>query len=119
MRSVNIAIPGEGEEEDFWLVQEKRWRRDFANVHEFDEIEQALYSVLCTVVHGLLHQPSNVQNCTWPPASTLKGLMQEAMYSFKVGECCINPRVDAAFSNFKKQIQVMRLPLRTFVSPEV
>jgi hypothetical protein len=89
MRSVNIAIPGEGEEEDFWLVQEKRWRRDFANVHEFDEIEQALYSVLCTVVHGLLHQPSNVQNCTWPPASTLKCTK---LYMAS----CINPqRVDA------------------------
>ena len=48
MRTVNIAIPGEGEEEDFVLVQEARWRRDFANVHEFDEIEQALDSVLCS-----------------------------------------------------------------------
>ena len=58
MRTVNIAIPGEGEEEDFVQVQEERWRRDFANVHEFDEIEQALDSVLCGYDDVTFHDES-------------------------------------------------------------
>jgi hypothetical protein len=58
MRTVNLAIPGEGEEEDFVLIQEARWRRDFANVHEFDEIEQALDSVLCGYDDVTFHDES-------------------------------------------------------------
>ena len=60
MKAVNIAIPGGGEEKDFLLVQETRWRRDFANVHEFDEIEQALDSVLCGFDDLAFHDESIV-----------------------------------------------------------
>jgi len=58
MMAVNIAIPSESEEAEFLLVQEARWRRDFANVHEFDNVEQAMDSVLCGYDDMTFHDES-------------------------------------------------------------
>ena len=56
----NIAIPGGGAEETFLAVQAARYQRDFDNVHTFDEIEQALDSVLCGYDDLMFHDESMI-----------------------------------------------------------
>ena len=56
----NIAIPGEGAEEAFLAVQAATYQRDFDNVHTFDEIEEALDSVLCGYDDLMFHDESMI-----------------------------------------------------------